>query len=647
MLYRREIDGLRGVAVLVVVLFHAGFLTLSGGFVGVDVFFVISGYLITTILINELQEGRFSIAGFYERRARRILPALFVVMLACLPLAWLWLFPKDLKKFTDSIMAVIFFLSNHLFSNQSNYFDTATELKPLLHTWSLAVEEQYYLLFPLILMATWKLGQRWVLAMLITLIVSSLLLAQWMSAAKPELGFYILPTRAWELLIGGLVAFYVTHPKRQEISAPLNQGGSLLGLALLIYAVLAFNPQTPFPSVYALVPTVGAALIILCANPATIVGRLLGHRFLVGIGLISYSAYLWHQPLFAFTRYRYLEHPGQLLLGALAVLSFILGYLTWRFVETPFRNKQRFTRRQIFIYSAIGSVFFIIIGVISNINRGFTQRIPDVPGVNQVDIDIPKITNGWCFYSVDSIKKLNVGEDGLKCWLGDSSKKTKALLFGDSFAAHYEPFWDVIGKDKQLSINSITTNWCHPSTDDSFSDVHKSSRAYQQCLFNRDFLIKQFDQYDIIILSANWPVILGEKNKKNFIELIETLSRQSKPIILMPNPKQFNGDVMAKFMKSYFYKSNFDISQYPASVDAGSLQANAFLSELAKQYKNVMFITRDTLFKNSELTDDGIPFTLEGWHISIYGSKAAAKNFMASDQFDEFKVRLKASHRSK
>jgi len=646
MLYRREIDGLRGLAVLVVVLFHAGFQIFSGGFVGVDIFFVISGYLITTILINELQEGQFSIVGFYERRARRILPALFFVMLACLPFAWLWLFPKDLKRFTDSILAVIFFLSNHLFSNQSNYFDTATELKPLLHTWSLSVEEQYYLLFPLILMFAWKLGQRWVLIILSSIIIASLLTAQWLSSVKPEVAFYILPTRAWELLVGGLAALYLTKSQRDTF-LKFNQFGSAIGLALIIYAILAFNKQTPFPSFYTIIPVLGAALIIICSNQSNLIGRLLGHKTFVGVGLISYSAYLWHQPLFAFTRYRYLEHPSQFLLGILGFIAFVLGYLTWKYIETPFRNKQIFSRRQIFTYSALGCLVFILIGITTSINKGFPNRIPNVPGMIEAEIDIPKIDNGWCFYSIDSIKKLELGEAGLKCWLGDKTSTTKGLLVGDSFAGHYEPFWDVIGKDNKIAINSVTTNWCHPSQDDSFSDVHKSSRAYKQCLFNRQYLINHVHDYDFLILSANWPVILPEKNQADFLELIKTLSTRSKLIVLMPNPKQFDGDVMSQFKKSYFYQESFDIKQYPALADKASIAANQLLENISKQYKNVFYISRPSLFKNSDLTDEGIPYSLEGWHLSIYGSKAAAKNFSQSPQLQELKIILEPSHGGK
>ncbi|MBL0010644.1 MAG: acyltransferase [Nitrosomonas sp.] len=201
MVYRQEVDGLRALAVLPVILFHAGFQTFSGGFVGVDVFFVISGYLITSIILAEKQAGTFTLINFYERRARRILPALFVVMVACLPFAWLWL-PQDMKELFAKPGCCFRLCFKRVFWQTSGYFETAAELKPLLHTWSLAVEEQYYLLFPIFLMLTWHLGTRWILAMLAVAAVVSLAAAQWGSAVEPAATFYLLPTRGWELLIG-------------------------------------------------------------------------------------------------------------------------------------------------------------------------------------------------------------------------------------------------------------------------------------------------------------------------------------------------------------------------------------------------------------------------------------------------------------
>jgi peptidoglycan/LPS O-acetylase OafA/YrhL len=339
MKYRAEIDGLRALAVLPVILFHAGFEWFSGGFVGVDVFFVISGYLITTIIISEMAEGKFSIVNFYERRARRILPALFFVMAACLPFAWLWLTPSDLKDFGQSLVAVSTFSSNILFWLESGYFDTAAELKPLLHTWSLAVEEQYYILFPIFLMLTWRLGIKWILILLSIVFFISLGIAQWGAYNSPTAAFFLLPTRGWELLVGVFAAFYLKYNTHLK-SHSLNQALSLLGFCLIVYSIIAFDETTPFPSLYALVPTIGTGLLILCTVPKTLVHKLLSLKFIIGIGLISYSAYLWHQPLLAFARHRLLGEVSELTLIALCLISLVLAWFSWKFVEAPFRNKK-------------------------------------------------------------------------------------------------------------------------------------------------------------------------------------------------------------------------------------------------------------------------------------------------------------------
>ncbi len=297
MKYRAEIDGLRALAVVPVILFHAGFEVFSGGFVGVDVFFVISGYLITTILIEDMENDRFSIINFYERRARRILPALFFVMLVCLPFAWMWMLPDRMKDFSQSIVAVNLFASNILFWLESGYFGAASENKPLLHTWSLAVEEQYYVLFPIFLFVAWRFGKNRVFWMIIVFAAISLALSEWAWRNEPSANFYLAPTRAWELLAGSIAAF-VAH----KSGVKANNALSLLGLAAILFAIFAYDKNTPFPSVYALVPVVGVVLLVLFSGKETLTAKLLSTKLFVGIGLISYSAYLWHQPIFAFIR---------------------------------------------------------------------------------------------------------------------------------------------------------------------------------------------------------------------------------------------------------------------------------------------------------------------------------------------------------
>jgi peptidoglycan/LPS O-acetylase OafA/YrhL len=372
MIYRREIDGLRAVAVVPVILFHAGMSLFSGGYVGVDIFFVISGYLITSILINELDQGNFSIARFYERRARRILPALFFVMLCCIPFAWIWMLPSELKDFSESIIAVVFFSSNIFFWFEEGYFAPAAELKPLLHTWSLAVEEQYYMFFPIFLMFAWRFGRNRVFWSICLIAIISLLASEWGWRNKPNANFYLAPTRAWELLAGSTCAFWLSG-REQQSSNLLSFGG----LALIVFAIFYYDDLTPFPSAYALAPVLGAALIILFGGAGTWTANLLSMRGFVGVGLISYSAYLWHQPLFAFARIRSIYEPSPYLMAALVVLSLVLAFLSWRYIERPFRRSRSSilpTRSAVFTIGGAVSAIFVIGGFVGYSQDGFQQR---------------------------------------------------------------------------------------------------------------------------------------------------------------------------------------------------------------------------------------------------------------------------------
>lgn len=498
--YRPEVDGLRSLAVLPVILFHAGFGLFSGGFVGVDVFFVISGYLITSIILAEMFKGTFSLVNFYERRARRILPSLFVMMLVCLPLAWVWLDPLDFKSFSKSLIAVPVFSSNILFWRESGYFDAAAEMKPLLHTWTLAVEEQYYLFFPLILMACWKLGRRAIVALLAVMAAASLVLAQQGALADSPAAFYLLHARAWELLVGSFIAFYLSWRPRQLQGTPLNQFGSLAGVGLIGYAVLAFDHSTPFPGLYALVPTLGAALVIVFANPHTFVGRVLATRPLVMVGLISYSAYLWHQPVFAFARNSSLVEPGPAVMLGLAALSLVLAYLSWRFVEQIFRDRTRISRPQIFRFSALASVLFIGVGVAGFLNNGFSNRF-------NVDPDV--LT---AFNDPDIRNSCDAGYDGSGfgidfCFFG--APQTKAApdvaVFGDSHSEALLPAFDMAGKQLGKSIVHLGVGGCPPLLG---VDVAVGNYAPGACqtLAQREYDYVKSNGIKKVILVSRWTL---------------------------------------------------------------------------------------------------------------------------------------------
>ena len=345
--YRCEIDGLRTIAVLSVILYHAQIVVFGhdffkGGFVGVDIFFVISGYLISRILLSELfEKGKISFLQFYERRARRILPISFTVFIASFPLAYKYLLPYQLIEYAQSILSATFFGSNIFFYfTNTQYGAEDSLLQPFLHTWSLGVEEQFYILFPLVLLLAYKFAKKHLVTIIAVLILISLQYADWQSTKNTQLNFFMLTSRLWELGIGSLLAFYELKYGRVKHEL-LNQTMPLLGLAMIAYAIVFFNNQPPHPSVFTLMPTLGTALIILYSvNTKDLVGKVLSWKPIVGVGLISYSMYLWHYPLFAFARMSDTNglHNDEKYL--LILLTFVLSIISYFLIEKPFRNKQ-------------------------------------------------------------------------------------------------------------------------------------------------------------------------------------------------------------------------------------------------------------------------------------------------------------------
>ena len=355
--YRAEIDGLRALAVIPVIFFHAGFNFFSGGFVGVDVFFVISGYLITTIIIKELNNDTFSIKRFYERRARRILPALIFVILISSIISFIFLTRSELGSYFKSVIATLLFFSNFYFYKTTPYFRSESDLEPLLHTWSLSIEEQFYIIFPITLLLFHRFFKRYIFLMLAFGFVASLFICQFLALKTyGTLNFYFTFSRVWELALGAICAHILIY-KNLSYSTLIKNLLSIIGIILIVFSIFFFSTQTVFPSFYTLVPTIGTSLIILFANKDTFINKILSIKFLVGIGLISYSLYLWHQPLLAFGRI-YLDEFSNLIKLSLILISLILSYLTFLFIETPFRKNIIIFKKNFFIKTF--SIIFIL-----------------------------------------------------------------------------------------------------------------------------------------------------------------------------------------------------------------------------------------------------------------------------------------------
>jgi peptidoglycan/LPS O-acetylase OafA/YrhL len=390
--YRPEIDGLRAIAVLLVIAYHAEFGFLSGGFIGVDVFFVISGFLITTILLTDLDNGRFSLKTFYERRCRRILPPLAAVCLATLAAGWLILMPVDFRSFGSSLVAAATFWANHYFFQHAGYFDTASFTKPLLHTWSLAVEEQFYVVLPLLLWMIHTRFRKWLPYALVCICAVSLTCSQTFLTYTPwgketESAYYLLPSRFWEMLAGSLL---VLPTRFHMFRAPrTNRGGGLYavfcwtGIGLILTAAALYDHKTPFPGMAALAPCLGAVLFIFAAGRVNkshwpLPVRALSHPWMTGIGKISYSLYLWHWPLLVLPRY----HADTPLSSAtkiwLIAVSFGMAWLSWRYVENPVRRRAMLkSRRAVFAASAACIILLATLGTVLRRADGFPERLPE------------------------------------------------------------------------------------------------------------------------------------------------------------------------------------------------------------------------------------------------------------------------------
>jgi peptidoglycan/LPS O-acetylase OafA/YrhL len=503
MKYRPEIDGLRALAVLPVIFFHAGFRAFAGGYVGVDVFFVISGYLITTLIMSDQRAGTFTLQNFYERRVRRILPGLFVVMLVCLPFAWFWMIPSELKELSKSLMAVAAFVSNILFWREGGYFETPGAFKPLLHTWSLAVEEQYYLLFPVFLLLVWRFSKRWITVIFAILTIASLAAAQWSSKYHPQGAFYLLPTRGWELLIGASIALYFVHASPAAIAAReaaslTNEAAAILGMALIGYAVVIFDRNIPYPSLYALAPTLGTGLVIFCANPRTLVGRLLSTPVVVGMGLLSYSAYLWHQPIFVFARIRSGTELGAPTLIALSAASIACAYVSWKYIEKPFRNRAWVGRSTVFAAAAAMTSLFLLIGFLGYTTNGLAYRYPTE------DRDLASLD----VYEAGNYVEKRFTDLELKAF--DESGRKKILVVGDSFAQDLvnAAFEGGLASQMQFSTHWIPTQCGNLFLEETtfISHVNEARRAICDSTGRYDgpALRKILSEADAVWIAGKW-----------------------------------------------------------------------------------------------------------------------------------------------
>lgn len=447
MKYRPEIDGLRAIAVTVVVLFHMN-LGFPGGYLGVDIFFVISGFLITRILCQEMERGEFTIAGFYERRVRRIFPALFAMLAAVLAAGWLVMLPRDYNLAMRGAVATTLFGSNVLLWAGAGYFAPASELNALLHTWSLAVEEQFYLLFPLLLLLGYRFARNHLRAACAVGAIASIGAAAIVSRHSPDAVFYLTPFRAWELLAGSLLAI---SPQAGPANRVVRETLGLAGVVAMIASTLTFSSLSWFPG-NAILAVLGAVAVIhATAGASTLAGRMLSLRPVRYIGAISYSWYLWHWPVIVLTRFRTDLHPGPMAIAGMLVGSLALASLSYHFVEQPFRRRTIGAgRNRLFAMGAVAMVTTVAVGGVGMMMHGLPHRFDR----RTVELDAarrPQMPYRQC---LDAPKRV--------CMLGKASTQPTVLVWGDSHALAWAPALDTVLKQSGRSARLVTGRACPP-----------------------------------------------------------------------------------------------------------------------------------------------------------------------------------------
>lgn len=647
--YRPDIDGLRAIAVLSVVLFHAFPRWLPGGFIGVDIFFIISGYLISTIIYGSLERQAFSFSEFYARRIKRIFPALLLVLISCYAFGWFTLFADEFQQLGKHIAGGSAFISNFILWDESGYFDTTAEIKPLLHLWSLGIEEQFYIVWPLILWAAWKIRLN-ILTLTVICLSASFLLNIINIQLDPSATFYLPQTRAWELLAGSVMAYMTTHhgtqtrssierfiniivmrPGTQCSSLALRNVQTVTGLALLC-AGFAFVSSVGFPGWQALIPCAGAILIISAGPQAWLNRNILANKLLVSIGLISFPLYLWHWPLLSFARIIESETPSREIRIAAVAISIVLASATYLLIEKPLRrNNSKFK-------TAILIVLMAIVGVTGYITYKYSG-LPNRATVKSAEaINSQFVGPIWKYAKNDiCLNKYQFKEAESYGWwfcMSNDDKTPTVLLLGNSYANQIYPGFSQNSKLRSNSILSIGA--CDPAIDheagsavgSNVSPCSGERAVHQKELINN--IIENSKSIKYVIIDGLNPSP-NQEYIDNLRTRIDFAEKHNSQVIVFTPHLRVNYDIKGCFSRPLSHpKKDCVISLTDKEITDQAF--NRLITSIKTTNPNVLFYDQNNLFCNSSkcsMIRDGMPlFRDEYHHISEFGSNETAKLFI-------------------
>ena len=625
--YRPDIDGLRALAVLAVVIFHFNKQWLPGGFVGVDIFFVISGYLITGIIFKQAAKGEFSFVDFYIRRARRILPAAFLLIFVTVIFGLAFMVPMDAKDLASSAVASIFSVSNVYFWKylDVSYFAASSDMVPLLHMWSLGVEEQFYLVWPALLVGLYKVGGRKTLvfaAMLVSL--ASVLYGESKLVSDPKFSYYMLPSRAGELLIGAL-AFFASECWKSRISKNVAQIIALAGMAAVGYSIAFISESGGFPGIISLLPVVGVASVIFSgAVGKNVVSSCLSFRPLVFIGLVSFSLYLWHWPILAYYRYAYGQPTGYgyWICGALLLATTLISYYV---VEVPFRRPAKQILSVKGVAVALTAILTVTVSYYAIGTKGLVKELSPEGYHAKVTEHFNQTKAAYRYEYNCQTSRADASLMTLdRCLIGPGNKKPSVLIFGDSNSAHYVGYWKVVAENRGVTMRNIAHDSCVPFAGEK-SRPYVKVASRDSCQKFNSLVRESFGSFDTLIVSADWE---GYKYRtKNYVEdiegLVKELSATGKNIIIGLKVPIFRGYDRACDLKAIKIPG-IHCAERGVYADPGETEINKQIIAIAQKYSNVKTFT----LRNYICTDGtcsaylrGKPIYFDLGHLSMAGSE--------------------------
>ena len=643
--YRPDIDGLRTLAVVSVIVFHAGATWLPGGFVGVDIFFVISGYLISAIIFRETAAGDFSFLRFYERRLRRIIPALLVVLIVTVAVFQVIALPDQARQTAQAGVAALLSVSNFYFWRTSGYFAPAAEFMPLLHTWSLAVEEQFYLLFPVVVLVlvTFRLPLKWVLVLGT---IAAFGLGYWLSVERPSVAYYLLPARVWELSLGAVLAVGVVPAVRGAMMRELLPAS---GIGLIVFSMFYIRSDMAFPGLVALMPCLGTAMVIHAGGQSWVARRILAARPMVFVGLLSYSLYLWHWPVLTALRVRtanvHLDLP--VVMGAI-IVTFLLAWASWRYIETPFRNKRDMPGRRMFWQLGAGSAVLLALSGVAITTGGFPARFDDAARMAasaSTDVDAFRVL-------CEDV------EDRSRCRFGPTDGPVTYAIIGDSHAAAIRPAIEASG----LMGDAVGTLYW-----DGGCPLLSGAGMQRQdvgCAYFKDNVWAQIaanPDLTTIILSGRWPFqVLGsrpessgasteflvdadtitpseEENLRVFVRAFErTLDRLAflgLDVFIVGSVPEPGFDVPRTVALSLYAGITAPQGVPRSEVAARAGVADGILARIAAERPGVRFIPIWDRFCTEQwcqIERDGVPIYADDDHLSYWGATTVAAPAIAA-----------------